>query len=371
MKSNLGKIFFFLAVFFNTFLFASTYEWSSFIDKKSAYVNEAIYLQYTCTFSDQGELYSVDFTPSGEYEKYKIVSLKESSSIINGHKINHYEFVLFPKKAGEIEIAFEALMKKTTKESIEDTVIGRDNVKNEQVEKKSIKQQVFHLSIKEANAKLIGDFILETKKREPYVKAHEPYHLTLSIAGKGNFDAFETLQFEIENVRVFAGNVEFKKKLTKSGVEGYWSQKFAFVGEQNFTIPKLEISYFNLQNEKIQTLLMDAIDVSVEKGYTKEALLDKEEEQKRYFEISYLYYLLTFIAGYLMALIKIKKAPKKETKEKSFYKKLENTKSLDALSVLLILENATKYDTIIKDIEAKKITSLKFAKAIIFTIKID
>jgi len=362
MKKNLGRVFFIIAVFLQASLFASTYEWSSSVNKKSAYVNEAIYLKYECIFSDKAELYSIDFNPRGDYERYRVEILRENSTIIDGKKINSYEFVLFAKKAGELEISLEALMKKTTKESIEETVIGRDNFKKEQVVKESIKQQIFKVEIKETAVQLVGDFTIEVKKREPHVKAHEPYHLSVNIKGLGDLQTIEPLVFEIAGVKVFASEIALKKHLSKDGVEAELSQKFAFVSDKDFTIPKLEITYFSLKDEKLQKLTIDAVDVKVESGFIKEELLDKIDEKKWYFELSYLYYLLTFLSGYIVAKVKIKREPKTQNRDAVFYKKIDNATSLDELMILLVLEDAKKYDFLIKEIEAKKITSLKKTK---------
>lgn len=369
MKKNLGRVFLITLIFLQTSLLASTYEWSSFVDKKSAYVNEAIYLKYVCTFSDQAGLYSIEFNPRGDYDKYRVEILRESSNIVDGRKINSYEFVLFAKKAGEIDLSFEAIMKKTTKESVEETVIGRDNFKREQFTKESVKQPTFKVEIKDPDIALVGDFILEVNKKKPHVKAHEPYHLSISIKGLGNFEAIKSLEFEVDGTRVFAGDVVVKKELSKSGMEGELSQKFAFVSDKNFTIPKLEITYFSLRDKKEQKLIIDSVDVSVESGFIKEELLDKVDEQKFHFELSYLYYLLIFIAGYIAAKVKIKREPKADNKEDVFYKKIQSALSLDELMVLLVLQDAKKYDSLIKEIEAKRVTSLKSAKTMCREIK--
>lgn len=363
MKKNLGRVFLIVSIFLQASIFASTYEWSSFVSKKSAYVNEAIHLKYICTFSDLAELYSIDFNPSGDYKNYRIEILRESSSIVDGKKINSYEFVFFAKDAQEIEIPLYAVMKKTTKESIEEMVIGRDNVKKEDVSKTRVELERLKLSIKDTNTTFVGDFTIKVDKREPKVRAFEPYHLRVDIRGEGSFEAIEPLVFEIEGVRVFAGEVALKTELSKDGVKGEWSQKFAFVSDKDFTIPKLEITYFSLKDEKLQQLTIDAVDVKVESGFVKEELLDKVDDKKWHFELSYLYYLLTFIAGYIAAKVKIKREPKAKNRDELFYNNIESATSLDELMILLVLRDAKKYDSLIKDIEAKRVVSLKKTKA--------
>ncbi|MDD2651599.1 MAG: hypothetical protein PHX44_00920 [Sulfurimonas sp.] len=363
MKRSLGKVFLLITLFLQLPLFATTYEWSAQINKQKAFVNEAVYIRYTCAFSDRAELYSIEFNPSGEYEKFSVKSLQANESIVEGKKISSYEFLLFAKESGEIEIAFEALMKLTSKDSIEEMVIGRDNVKKEDAKKTVVKQEVFKVLIEETPSDLVGDFAVDVKKREPLLKAYEPYHLDITIKGEGNFERIEPFSYEIEGVKVFAGEAVSSQKLTKEAQSGVWSQKFAFVGEKSFTIPKKEIEYFSLKTKKVEKLVVDAVDVKVEGGFAKEELLDVVQKEGFSFDVSYLYYLLTFVAGFLVGKIKRKKSPQIKSGD-AFSQKTKGAKSLDALMVLLVVEDALKYETLIKEIEQKKITSLASAKKI-------
>ena len=361
MKKNLGRVFFLLMLFVSAELFATTYEWSAQIQKQKAYVNEPIYVHYTCAFSDRAELYSIEFNPSGEYEKFRVKSLHVNESIVDGKKISSYEFLLFAKEGGEIEIAFEALMKLTSRESIEEMVIGRDNVKKEDTKKTVVKQEVFKLFIEETPSALVGDFALDVKKREPLVKAYEPYHLEIKIQGDGNFEALEPLRFEIDGVKIFAEDVVLNQKLTKEAQSGVWSQKFAFVGEKSFSIPKQEIEYFSLKTKKLEKLVIDAVDVKVEGGFAKEELLDVVQKKEFVFDSAYLYYVLTFVAGFLVGKIKRKKSVQTKPND-TFLQKVKDVKSLDALMVLLVVEDATRYEPLIKEIEQDMVTSLADAK---------
>ena len=361
MKKNLGRVFFLLMLFVSAELFATTYEWSAQIQKQKAYVNEPIYVHYTCAFSDRAELYSIEFNPSGEHEKFRVKSLHVNESIVDGKKVSSYEFLLFAKDGGEIEVAFEALMKLTSRESIEEMVIGRDNVKKEDTKKTVVKQEVFKLFIEETPSALVGDFALDVKKREPLVKAYEPYHLEIKIQGDGNFEALEPLRFEIDGVKIFAEDVVLNQKLTKEAQSGVWSQKFAFVGEKSFSIPKQEIEYFSLKTKKLEKLFFDAVDVKVEGGFAKEELLDVVQKKEFVFDSAYLYYVLTFVAGFLVGKIKRKKSVQTKPSD-TFLQKVKDVKSLDALMVLLVVEDATRYEPLIKEIEQDMVTSLADAK---------
>ncbi len=367
MRKSLGRIFLTLFIFLNASLAASTYTWSASANKTSAYLHEAIHLKYVCSFSDASELYTIDFNPSGEYEKFTLKNLSQSEHIVDGKRVNSYEFVAFAKESDEIEFAFEAVMKKTTKESIENTVLGRDNVQKEDFTKEPFAQKVLKVTVKETNTPLVGTFSIQEKKREPKVKAYEPYHIEVLIKGVGNFDAIKPIEFNMEGVKVFAGEVVKDYVLKDDGMHGEWSQKFAFVSERDFAIPKIEIPYFDLQEQRAGSLSIDATDVSVEAGFSKEELLDEEPKESFEFDISYIYYLLAFVAGFLVAKIEFKKGAPKLNSDEEFRQKVEDAKTVDELMILLVLKDAKRYEKLISEIEAKRITSLKSAKKLIWS----
>lgn len=365
MKKSLGRAILALLVFLHVEIFASAYTWSAVSNKTSAYVNEAVHLKYVCKFEDDAQLVSIEFKPAGEYEKYSLKNLRESESIIDGKKTSSYEFVLFAKEAGKIELDFDAVMKFTTRESIEEMVIGRDNVKKEDSVKKVIKQELLTLEVKETNSSLSGEFAMEVKKNEPRVKAYEPYHLQIVIRGAGNFSAIKPIEFNIEGVKVFAGETSVDFRLGEDGERGEWSQKFAFVSEKDFTIPDIKIDYFNLASQKRESLAFEGAEVKVEGGFGKEELLDKPQENGFKFDYSYLNYMLVFIAGFLAAKIKLKRSAVLKGKKEIFHQKIDEANSLDELMILLVLSDEKRYGKIILDIENKRLTSLRGAKKIL------
>jgi hypothetical protein len=188
--------------------------------------------------------------------------------------------------------------------------------------------------------------------------------MQILIKGVGNLSSIKPIEFKIDGVKVFASEVVGNNTLGEDGESGEWSQKFAFVSEKDFTIPDIKIEYFNLKTHKIESLGVDAINVSVEGGFSKEELLDDVEPKSFKFDYSYLNYMLVFIAGFLVAKIKIKKNATPKGKKEIFNQKIDEAKSLDELMILLVLSDEKRYEKIIFEIESKKLTSLKSAKKI-------
>ena len=215
MRKNLGNISIIFLLLFSMNLFASTYEWSATANKKSAFVNEAILLKYICKFNDRSELYTIDFNPVVENENYVIKPLSEQEQIVNGKRVNTFEYIAYVKRSGKMTFNFDMVMRKTNEDSIENTVLGRDNEQYEEFTSTYLKQKSLYLDIKRSESDLVGNFELEVKESESRVKAYAPYSLEFIIKGVGSFEKLKPLEFNIDGVKVFSQKVILNSSLKK------------------------------------------------------------------------------------------------------------------------------------------------------------
>ncbi|MDD5158198.1 hypothetical protein [Sulfurimonas sp.] len=368
MKKSLGR--FFLVIFFvlNINIFASTYEWSAVANKKSAFVNEAIHLEYICKFSDRGELYFISFNPITENKDYSIKLLSETERIVDGKRVNSYEFVAFVKKAKKIDFKFDAMMKLTTRKSIENTVIGRDNMKKEYFTFENIKQKTLTVDVLDAKSDLVGNFTLETKYNQNIVKAHEPFHFDLNINGVGNFQDFKPIVLKMDNIKIVSEKPDVKTILTKDGYSGVYIQKFVFIGDKDFIIPAINIDYFELSSRSVKKLEAKQVEVKVGGGYKKSELLDLNEVSVLKFKKESLYFLLSFVAGFLVSKIKIERKNKILTISEKLKKDIAAAKTVDEIMFILALQNKKEFSEVVRSIENSDIVSLKKIKKNLFQL---
>lgn len=363
MKKNLGNLILFL--FFSITLQASEYVWSVAVNKSEAYVNEAIHLVYTCSYSDSAELYVIEFNPTIDSENYKIEILREDEKIVDGKKINEYEFVLFVKKVGQFSLSLDTMMKKTNKDSIENGMLGRDNANYEEFSLFPYKQKSVVFNILETANSMVGEFTLAVKKDKTSLESYTPFHLEFLVSGVGDFQVFKDIAMKIDGVEVFSEAANEEIVLTAEGYKGSWRKKFAFVSDKSFTIPAWEVRYFDLTQNKSKVLRFDALDIQVTAPkFKKEELLDPEEKGFD-FDRKYIYYVLTFLAGFLVAKIKLRKQKEQDPQEALFCKRVNETSSLEKLSFILVTHDMKKYEDIIANIEANELTSLNKAKKLI------
>ncbi|MBU0720067.1 BatD family protein [bacterium] len=363
MKKDLGRAIFFILFAWHVEVFASEYVWSAYTDKTQAVTNEAIYLKYVCDFDDEAELYVIEFNPVVDNDLYTIKLLSENEKIIGHKKRSTYEFVAYAKQAGKLELEFDLIMKKTNRDSIENTVLGRDNAQFAEFTKRYMRQKKLTIDVEKAENDLVGDFSIKVQKDEPAVKAYEPFHMDLSIEGKGNFDAIREIEFKLDGVKVFAEKPLKEILLKEDGYHGMWKQKFAFVSDKDFTVPALRIGYYDTAAKSTREMFVEETQVRVAQAYAKDELLDEPEKELE-FDYGYVYYLLTFISGFLAAKIKFPSRKRTDSglDEELFKEKIKNAKSLEEIAVILILKDAKKYENIISNIERKNVTSLKDVK---------
>jgi hypothetical protein len=359
VKKNLGRIILSLLLLLIS-LDAQEYIWSASINKKNAYVGEAVHLHYRCQFNAIDELHVIEFNPVGKYKDFDIYLLSESEKIIDGKRVNDFEFVAFLKNSGLVEFNFDVLMKKTNQDSINNTVLGRDNAEFAQFSKRLIKQKKISIEVLPNNTKLVGNFKFKVKKDKPIVDAYEPYHLELIIEGVGNLNVLETQDINILDAKVFTTKPKVNYALTKSGYKGVWSQKFAVVSGGDFEFEKIGYKYFQSSSKKVKTHTIKPFKVRVNKLYKKEDLLDEKDEPKELFKIEYLYYFLIFLAGFVVGKLKFTKTKTKKVDDE-FSRKIKKSNNIEELLMLLIVRNSSKYCDIIKKLESKEL-SLKQAK---------
>ncbi len=365
MKKNLTSIVLLLVVTLLD-LSASTYKWSAKVDKKTAYVNEAILLTYLCEFSNASELYTIDFNPVQDNEHFSIKLLKERQVLKNSRRVNSYEFIAYVKREGRISFDFDLVMKKTTQESINSTTTGHyDDSKVESFISTPMKQLPLSINIKDTPSKLVGEFTLKVKQDIPKLTAYQPYNLEIQIHGIGNFSSIVPIHFIIDGVKVFTQGTVLKTDFSQDGEKGIWSQKFSFVSEKSFVIPEVSIKYFDVKTGTLKVLRLNAVNVIVERDvHKKEVILDIQEKKDYLYKEEYLYYLLIFLLGFLLAKIKLNIFKPQRTEEELFLKSIKETTSLEKLCFLLVSKDVKKYEELISKIESKELRSLKKAKHI-------
>ena len=366
VKLNLGK-FITIILFLQLAVWADTpYHWTLKSNKSSVYVNEAIEIEYTCHFDDKAFLYVIEFTPQNEKKRdYRILSLGVKEGVSDGKRSATYRYVLFPKVAGNKVYAFQALMRKTTQASIENSAIGRDNVEDYAFNDQKMALPPVEVVVKAHQERMTGQFTLKVSLDTKDVKAYTPVHLDLHMRGEGDFDQMQDINLSIDGVKVFSEPGEHHYRLTKEGFKGEWEQKFSLVSDKDFVIDPIEIAYFDIKKKRRIVLKSDRYEIKVAPAYEVEALLDDapENESFSWWYWSYLNYVMTFILGVLAHYYFARfQAQRVIVALLGDEEKIRQCRSTKQLLTRLIMRDDDRFDTVIQKYENlgdKDLASLK------------
>ncbi len=353
MRPNLGSLLAAVLLFLASAVYANEpYTWSLKADKSSVYVNEAIAIEYTCYFQDQAYLHVIELNIAGENDEYRLLSQGVVETIHDGKRRDTFRYVLFPKKAGQKEFSFKVLMRKTTKDSIENSVIGRDNVEDYEFNDQEVLLPLLSLEVLGHQEKMTGYFSMDVTLDKSEVKAYEPVHLDLKISGEGDFDQMQDFQLLIDGVKIFSEPGEKHYRLTSDGFKGEWEQKFSLVSDRDFTIKPLELSYFDISKKERVVLRSETFDVNVKQAYTKAELLDDvETESASWWSWSYLNYLFTLILGVVLGRYSLRYKTMTKSPE-GFLEEIEKCSSVNMLLTKLVISDDTRFSPLIQKYEA-------------------
>lgn len=124
---------------------------------------------------------------------------------------------------------------------------------------------------------LVGDFTVATTIDTQEVKANKPVNLTVKIEGKGNLESFEFPKYEIDGVTVYSDEAKVETKVRDGEIHSTYSKSFAFISEEDFTIPERSFSMLTLEDHQAKTLKVNGYDVTIKNAKSGAAISDKSQ----------------------------------------------------------------------------------------------
>ncbi|TNF44054.1 MAG: hypothetical protein EP216_02750, partial [Epsilonproteobacteria bacterium] len=195
---------------------------------------------------------------------------------------------------------------------------------------------------------LVGDFTLESTIDAQEVKANKPVNLTVKIEGKGNLESFEFPKYEIDGVTVYSDEAKIDTKVLDGEIYSIYSKSFAFISEEDFTIPQRNFSMLTPEDKQMKELNVNAYDVTIKRSSTsflssvpsktngivqtkmaqpssaKEEMVEKQVEVK---SVAWWMLAVAFGSGMLFMFV-LRWLPRLKTRSASPYKESEALKIL-------------------------------------------
>ena len=273
------------------------------------------------------------------------------------------KYLLFPQKSGEYDLSsLEADIGKIVKERISNEMLDDPLLRNSffrdsffdsvtnRLNWQKIYSNALHISVKPLpnNLELFGDYSLTSTVDKTFVDANQPVNLTISITGKGNIDDIQKYNLTISNVVSYADEPKIESTFQTDEYGGNFTQRIAFVAQNDYTIPRIELTYFDKNTNQVKTIHSEPISIKVinnnqnnsavkiETNNTPKVSNDsKTSEIKKDKNINYLVLALIILFVILASLLFFKK--KKTTKvEKDTVKAIKKAKNDKELFELLL-----------------------------------
>ncbi len=333
----------------------TTYHWDVTQSKEKVGQYEAVAVEYSCRFNTEGYEYIIEFNPPKETSEYRLELESAGEQIIDEKRINTYRFILFPKVPGALNLELNASMQHTSRESIENTVIGRDNVEKVAYTAKWVSLPAVSLDVTPHDAAVAGHLELSVTADQKHVDAFSPVQVKIELEGYGNIDRLEPFTVSIAGIKQFEDSEEKDLQLGDNGFEGKITRHIAIVSDHDFTIPPLRLRYYDTKSGRVVELASEAITVSVSPKPELPTSGIEAASSANTFEASWswLHLLLALIAGVVIGRFLLPVGIEDDDEKLPIPKKLRRCKDAKKFIAYLALLDAQRYENIIDEIELK------------------
>lgn len=359
------------------------YNLSISVDKKNIYVGESIEFTLKFKYKKDLEIVSLDYIKP-KFENFWVKELKPKDSQNNYTEYVEQEikYLLFPQKAGKIEL--------------EPIKIGITTLKNQYggsfyLTTPTVTIPVYSNKL-ELNVKalpqginLIGDFTIESTIDKATINQGDAVSYKLYIEGRGNIDDLDEVLIKIPNTTIYDNPSKKEYNIQGNIYGGKYTKIYSLVGKEDFTIPSIEVQYFDKKTKTVKTIRTKEYNIKVNATVGKERKLEvsniphqKEVEQIQKVEIvkttdneKLLYFIMGLFSG--VAILGSYIFWTKRDREKSEIPLLENVKKAktpdELFKILLVYINIDeKLDKIIYKLEHISLEEYKKEKTNILKV---
>ena len=247
------------------------YDLSIKVDNTAPFVGEQIRLDVD--FRYRSDLKVLDMSMmKPTFENFWVKPLGAKEPMKEGHFIvQTLSYLLTPQKEGELKI---------DPMRIDLSVV--DNQSNSfsffQRSAKSLRVFSNDLSIKAKalpqGVELIGDFDIKSSVDKRSINVGDAIAYKIEIVGEGNFEDIKEIKLNLPStVTVYENesNVELAKNSESNA--GVYTKSYSLLPTQSFTLPAIELTYYDKSLQKVVTKKSDAFEIEVKGAQKKQELL--------------------------------------------------------------------------------------------------
>jgi hypothetical protein len=241
------------------------------LNKKEAFVGEPVEL----TLSFKRKLRArIDKLQLGEpklddFWVKKVNKVDQSSE--GGYIVESKRYQLFPQKSGEFTIpSTEALIGVLSRRGMRGGLFDDPffSAFTQDLNWQKIYSNEENLTVHPLpdGLELYGKYNISASVDKKEVRANKPVNLTIRVEGEGNIDDVKKFNLNIDSAIIYADEPKISSRLVAGVYGGLFRQKIAIIADSNFTIPPIELRYFDKETKEVKTVKTEPIDIIVTGG---------------------------------------------------------------------------------------------------------
>lgn len=252
-------------------------------NKTTVYEQEAILLTYKVyTTVNLTQLYG-DMPDMQGFHSQEVELPQQKTWSIERYKDRNYQttvyrqYVLFPQKSGTLEIpsvTFDGVVAQrvTTSDPFDAFFNGGMNYveQKKKLVTPKVNIQVKPLPAKPANySSGVGEFSLTSSINTTQCKTNDAITIKLTISGTGNMKLINTPDIDFpQDFEVYDPKIDNNFSLSRDGLTGSKTIEYLAIPRHpgKFTIPAIEMAYFDLKSQSYKVLRTQPYEITVEKG---------------------------------------------------------------------------------------------------------
>ena len=248
------------------------YSLSISVDKKKVYVGEAIEFTLKFRYKKDLEIVSLDFTKP-KFENFWVKELKPKDTQNNYTQYVEQEikYLLFPQNAGTIEIEPLKIGVTVLKSQRGGSFYLTSPTVTIPVYSNKLELNVQSLP-KDIN--LIGDFTIKSTVDKTTINQGDAVSYKLYIQGRGNIDDLDEVVLNIPNTTIYDNPSKKEYNIQGNEYGGKYSKIYSIVGKEDFTIPSIEVKYFDKKTATVKTIKTKEYNIKVNSSVVKKRELE-------------------------------------------------------------------------------------------------
>jgi hypothetical protein len=249
--------------------------------------------------------------PKGDFTLKQVG--KESDYFDGVYKVAEVKYLLIPKSEGVIHFSV-ALKLGFAKPAIDSFGFVTQVMRYKTLAKN------IDIKVKKVYDGVIGDFKIFMNLDKTKVKTNKPVNGKLIIKGYGDLNNLSDIKIDIPNATIYDNKPKITQTIKDNKIYSKYEKSFVVLADDNYTIPPVEISYYDIKTKKVKNISTKPVFVEVIKNKNRVVVNNIDNNKSKIqvqtkivtkYKTNYLLILSIFIlgviVGYLLSFIKIKK----------------------------------------------------------------